>query len=169
MGQPPQTTEQLSVKDLSCLQQPKLYAAASWTCGPWVSQDGLFVNLREEIIEAGLVTVQPAQQEGVAMSFGPLELEACGENNFTMKALGLLACRQDVPRRFVAHLCGELMPAPTGAITIVFFTRIGEGFFREAIERALAVPMTNSIWKTISILSWRCRTASVGRVPQREG
>jgi hypothetical protein len=80
----------------------------------------------------------PSNNEGLPahISFGPLELEACGEKNFTMKALGLLAFRQDLLRRLVGYLCDSGVPAPKTDVTILFFTRIGEGFFREAIERA---------------------------------
>lgn len=69
------------------------------------------------------------------MYFGPLDLEACAENNFTINSLGLLASRPDLRQRFVERLCGELKPADA-SITMRFFSRIGEGFFREAIERA---------------------------------
>ncbi len=71
------------------------------------------------------------------MYFGPLELEACGENNFTIKALGLLAFRPDLRRRFVEFLCPDCKPIDENTdITMLFFSQIGEGFFREAIERA---------------------------------
>lgn len=70
------------------------------------------------------------------MNFGPLELEACGENNFTMKALGLLAFRPDLRTRFIACLLpGRSAEVPGEDISVLFFSRIGEGFFREAIER----------------------------------
>lgn len=71
------------------------------------------------------------------MHFGPLDLEACGENNFTIKSLGVLASRFDLRRRFVEFLCPDSKPLGEDTdITMLFFTRLGEGFFREAIERA---------------------------------
>ncbi len=70
------------------------------------------------------------------MRFGPLELQACGENNFTMKALGILAFRPDLRARFVQKLAGPGALAPRdGEVSILFFSRIGEGFFREVKER----------------------------------
>jgi hypothetical protein len=69
------------------------------------------------------------------MNFGPLELEACGENNFTMKALGLLAFRQDLAARLVVKLFGEDVHQADEPVSILFFSRIGEGFFREAVQR----------------------------------
>lgn len=69
------------------------------------------------------------------MKFGPLELQACGENNFTIKSLGLLAFRPDLAQRFLQFLCPGATPA-SSAVSMLFFSRIGEGFFREAIERA---------------------------------
>jgi hypothetical protein len=70
------------------------------------------------------------------MLFGPLEMQACGENNFTMKALGFLAFRPDLRARFVQKLAGAGALSPEdGEVSMLFFTRIGEGFFREAIER----------------------------------
>jgi hypothetical protein len=70
------------------------------------------------------------------MLFGPLELQACGENNFTMKALGLLAFRSDLQRRFVQKLLDvDVLSPDNEEVTMLFFSRIGEGFFREAIER----------------------------------
>lgn len=69
------------------------------------------------------------------MKFGPLELQACGENNFTMKALGLLSFRPDLLRRFIREVL-NLDAADHDDVSILFFTRIGEGFFREAIDRS---------------------------------
>jgi hypothetical protein len=69
------------------------------------------------------------------MHFGPLELQACGENNFTMKALGLLAFDRALRLRFVRRLLGEDAIVDGDDPTILFFSRIGEGFMREAIER----------------------------------
>ncbi len=70
------------------------------------------------------------------MQFGPLELQSCGENNFTMKALGLLAFRPDLLKRFIEKLDGpDAFSSSDEPMSILFFSRIGEGFFREAIER----------------------------------
>lgn len=69
------------------------------------------------------------------MHFGPLELQACGENNFTMKALGLLAFDRALRVRFVRKLLGDGAIGDGDDPTILFFSRIGEGFMREAIER----------------------------------
>jgi hypothetical protein len=70
------------------------------------------------------------------MQFGPLELQSCGENNFTMKALGLLAFRPELRARFVRKLAGpDALSTADGDVSILFFNRIGECFFREAIER----------------------------------
>ena len=70
------------------------------------------------------------------MRFGPLETQACGENNFTMKALGLLAFRPDLRTRLVQKLTGPSVLLPAGdEVRMLFFSRIGEGFFREARER----------------------------------
>ena len=66
------------------------------------------------------------------MQYGPLEIQACGENNFTMKALGLLAFRKDLCNRFVQKLYG--LDEFDGDVNILFFSRIGENFLREAIE-----------------------------------
>jgi hypothetical protein len=70
------------------------------------------------------------------MRFGPLELQACGENNFTMKALGLLAFRNDLLRRFIRDVL-DLEVSEADDVSILFFTRIAEGFFREAIDRVM--------------------------------
>jgi hypothetical protein len=70
------------------------------------------------------------------MHFGPLEIQACGENNFTMKALGLLAFRQDLRARLVENLAGPgAISKEDGDINILFFSRIGENFLRDGIER----------------------------------
>ena len=70
------------------------------------------------------------------MRFGPLETQACGENNFTMKALGILAFRPDLRARFVQQLVGPDVSSPTeDNVSMLFFSRVGEGFFREAVER----------------------------------
>jgi hypothetical protein len=68
------------------------------------------------------------------MKFGPLEMQSCGENNFTMKALGLLAFREDLRARLIRNVFGVSV-GRAEASSILFFSRIGEGFFREAIER----------------------------------
>lgn len=73
--------------------------------------------------------------KGPMMHFGPLELQACGENNFTMKALGLLAFDRALRLRFVRKLLGDDAVSDDDDPTILFFSRIGEGFMREAIER----------------------------------
>lgn len=69
------------------------------------------------------------------MRFGPLELQACGENNFTMKALGALAFSRPLRQHFVRLLVGEGEVDEEDDVTLLFFSRIGEGFLREAIER----------------------------------
>ena len=70
------------------------------------------------------------------MQFGPLEIQACGENNYTIKTLGLLAFRPDLRRRFVEEAFDGCAPLSEGTnVRIQFFSRIGEDFFREAIER----------------------------------
>ena len=75
------------------------------------------------------------------MRFGRMEIQACGENNFTMKALGLLAFRQDLRIRLVEKLAGAgAISEADGDVNILFFSRIGENFLREAIEREGAAP-----------------------------
>ena len=69
------------------------------------------------------------------MDFGPFELQACGENDYTMKSLGLLAFRPDLRERLVCQLVGDDAIAVGEQVSILFFSRIGENFFREAIER----------------------------------
>lgn len=71
-------------------------------------------------------------------TFGPFELQACGENDFTTKTLGLLAFRPDLRARLLRNLLGADAPAEDEPISILFFSRIGENFFREAIEREAA-------------------------------
>jgi hypothetical protein len=69
------------------------------------------------------------------MQFGPFELQACGENDYTMKTLGLLAFRADLRERLVCRLLGDGAIKPGDQVSILFFARIGLNFFREAIER----------------------------------
>lgn len=53
-----------------------------------------------------------------------------------MKALGLLAFRTDLRERFIKQLLGASVKLTSAdEVNILFFSRIGEGFFREAIER----------------------------------
>jgi len=72
------------------------------------------------------------------MQFGPFELQACGENDYTMKTLGLLAFRPELRERLIRKLVGNEAIADGEPSSILFFARIGENFFREAIEREFA-------------------------------
>jgi len=74
------------------------------------------------------------------MRFGPFELQACGENDYTMKSLGLLAFRPDLRERLICRLAGDGVIGDGEPSSILFFARIGENFFREAIEREPAGP-----------------------------
>jgi hypothetical protein len=104
------------------------------------------------------------------MEFGPLELQACGENNFTMKALGLLAFRPDLRARFIRSHLDPTFDASSRS-SVLFFSRIGEGFFREAIEREATAGQRGEFEERLNVAlglpaGFRWRRNADGRITQ---
>ncbi len=65
----------------------------------------------------------------------PFELQATSEDDITTRTLGQLAHRPALLRRLVRHLAGPTAVDDDTHVAILFFCRLGENFFREAVAR----------------------------------